>query len=31
MGLAPGLVHEAERATEQLALAQHAAYRAKLD
>jgi hypothetical protein len=31
MGLDPELVREAERAKEQLAVAQHAAYRAKID
>jgi hypothetical protein len=31
MGLDPELVREAERAKEQLAVAQHAAYRAKVD
>jgi ClpX C4-type zinc finger len=31
MALDPGLVREAERAREQLAVAQHAAYRAKVD
>ena len=31
MGLDPELVREAERAKEQVAVAQHAAYRAKVD